>query len=126
MSEEDGCLCTEGPKLIFPCSGSADVGEIADRASRKLSREGVGNMFCLAGIGGGVSGMIESAKGASRVLAIDGCPIDCGRKTLEKAGINNFVHLRVTDHGMKKGQSPVTDENVNSIADRGAAHLVDC
>lgn len=121
MSCKDGCLCTEGPKLIFPCSGAADVGAIADQASRKLSREGVGNMFCLAGIGGGISGMIESAKAASQILAIDGCPIDCAKKTLEKAGVNNFVHLRVTDHGMTKGESPVTDENISSIADKGAA-----
>lgn len=80
-------------------------------------------MFCLAGIGGGVSGMIESTKAASGVLAIDGCPIDCAKKTLEKAGINNFVHLRITDHGMKKGQSPVNDENIDSIAEAGAALL---
>lgn len=123
MSSEDSCLCTEGPKLIFPCSGSADVGEIADQAARKLNREGVGNMFCLAGIGGGVSGMIESAKGAARVLAIDGCPIDCGRKTLEKAGVTEFVHLRVTDQGMKKGHTAVTEQNINSIAVVGGTLL---
>ncbi len=80
-------------------------------------------MSCLAGIGGGLSGMIESAKGADRVLAIDGCPVDCAKKTLEKAGVSSFVHLRVTDHGMKKGQSPVTDENIKDIAEKGAALL---
>jgi uncharacterized metal-binding protein len=121
MSTKDDCQCSVAPKLIFPCSGSADVGEIADRAARMLTREGAGKMSCLAGIGGGVSGMIESAKGASGVLAIDGCSIDCARKTLEKAGINDFVHLRVTDHGIKKGESSVTDENVKIIADKGAA-----
>jgi len=124
MSSKDSCLCTEGPKLIFSCSGAADVGSIADRASRKISQEGIGNMFCLAGIGGGVSGIIESAKAASQILAIDGCPIDCAKKTLEKAGINDFVHLRVTDHGMKKGGSPVTEKNIDSIAEVGASLLV--
>ncbi len=124
MSTKDECQCGEGTRLIFPCSGSADVGEIADRAARKLTREGAGKMSCLAGIGGGVSGMIESAKGASRVLAVDGCPIDCARKTLEKAGITDFVHLRVSDHGMKKGQSPVSDENIIVIVDKGAALLM--
>jgi uncharacterized metal-binding protein len=34
-SEE--CACTRVAKLIFPCSGAADVGEIADRAPRKLT-----------------------------------------------------------------------------------------
>ncbi len=124
MSSKNDCQCSTAPKLIFPCSGAADVGGIADQAGRKLSREGIGNMFCLAGIGGGVSGMIESTKAASAVLAIDGCPIDCAKKTLEKAGITDFVHLRVTDHGMKKGESPVTDESIDNIADRGAALLM--
>ena len=123
MDTKYDCQCGDDAKLIFPCSGSADVGEIADHASRKLTRDGVGRMSCLAGIGGGVSGMIESAKGASRVLAIDGCPIDCAKRTLEKAGINNFVHLRVTDQGMKKGQSPVTDESVAIVSARGAEML---
>jgi uncharacterized metal-binding protein len=123
MDTKEDCQCGKAPKLIFPCSGSADVGEIADRASRVLTRDGAGKMSCLAGIGGGVRGMIESAKAASEVLAIDGCPVDCAKKTLEKAGINNFVHLRVTDHGMKKGESPATDENIDSIAEMGAALL---
>ena len=29
-----------GPKLIFACSGAADVGEIADRAARNMTRDG--------------------------------------------------------------------------------------
>jgi uncharacterized metal-binding protein len=123
MSAKNDCQCSTAPRLIFPCSGSADVGAIADQAARKLTRDGVGKMSCLAGIGGGVAGMIESARGASGVLVIDGCPIDCAKKTLEKAGISEFVHLRVTDRGMKKGQSPVTDETVKSIAEAGAALL---
>ena len=42
---------------------------------------------------------------------------------MEKAGIDNFAHQRVTDQGMKKGQSPVTDKNSKGIADKGAALL---
>jgi hypothetical protein len=30
-------VCSGGPKLIFACSGAADVGEIADKAARKLT-----------------------------------------------------------------------------------------
>jgi len=123
MDTKYDCQCGDDAKLIFPCSGSADVGEIADHASRKLTRDGAGKMSCLAGIGGGVSGMIESAKGAFRVLVIDGCPIDCARKTMERAGITEFAHLRVTDQGMKKGQSPVTDESVAIVSTLGAEML---
>jgi uncharacterized metal-binding protein len=123
MSTQQDCRCGDAPRLIFPCSGSADVGEIADRAARERTRTGAGKMSCLAGIGGGVSGMIESAKGATGVLAIDGCPIDCAKKTLQQAGITDFVHLRVTDHGMGKGTSAVTDETIGLIAGAGRVAL---
>ena len=55
------CACEGGIRLIFSCSGVADVGEISDRAARMLSKSGAGKMFCLAGIGGNISGMIASA-----------------------------------------------------------------
>ena len=42
--------------MIFACSGSADVGKIADLAARKLMEDGVGKMSCLAGVGGRVKG----------------------------------------------------------------------
>ena len=120
MSTKNDCQCSTAPKLIYPCSGAADVGAIADQAARKLTRDGAS---CLAGVGGGEPGMVESARGASGILAIDGCPIDCARKTLEKAGVSDFAHLRVTDHGMTKGKAAVTDETINKIAEAGGALL---
>ena len=113
-----GCGCGE-IRLLFACSGAADVGALADQAARKLSKEGVGSMVCLAGIGGGISGMIESAKAASKVLVIDGCPVDCGKKAMEKAGISNFDFIRVTDMGLTKGKSPVDDKNIEKVAQKG-------
>lgn len=41
---KNGCECGAAPTLIFPCSGSADVGEISDRIARKLTRDGVGTI----------------------------------------------------------------------------------
>ena len=93
-----------GTKLIFTCSGVADVGEIADRTGRKLHKEGVGKMWCIAGIGAGLSNFIESTKAAAKVLVIDGCPVDCGKKMMEKADISKFSYIRVTDHGFEKGK----------------------
>jgi len=125
MSEKTGCACDTAPKLIFPCSGASDVGEIADRTGRYLTAGGAGKMYCLAGIGGRVSGIVESTKAAAKILAIDGCPQDCAKKTLEHAGFDVFEHLRVTDLGLKKGKSPVTDENVNEVAEK-AKNLLAC
>jgi len=57
--------CDGGIKLIFPCSGAADVGEISDKAARGLTAQGHGKMFCLAGIGGNINGIIRIEKSKS-------------------------------------------------------------
>ena len=117
------CACSAAPKLIFSCSGAADVGHISDLAARKLTRGGSGKMFCLAGIGGRVSGILETTKAASKILAIDGCPLDCARKSLEEADIKEFEHIRLSDLGMEKGQSPVSDELVDKVVAAGEQWL---
>ena len=109
--------------MIFACSGAADVGEISDRAARKLTRDSLGKMFCLAGVGGQVEGIVQKSKAASRILAIDGCSLDCTKKTLEEAGFARFEHVRVTDLGMEKGQSPATEGNIEIVAEAAGALL---
>ena len=123
MTEGRSCECSVAPKLIFACSGGADTGEITDRAARKMGADGAGKLFCLAGIGGRVSGIMVSTQAAFRILVIDGCPLDCARRTLEEAGFDNFEHLRVTDLRMKKGESPPTPERIGAVATEGAALL---
>lgn len=106
--------------LVFACSGAADVGEIADRAARYMAKDGAGKMFCLAGIGGGVEGIMKKTESASKILAVDGCELDCARSCLQRAGFTAFQHLRVTDLGMSKGQTAATDENIIAVARKGA------
>ncbi|MCX6829407.1 MAG: putative zinc-binding protein [candidate division Zixibacteria bacterium] len=115
MNEEKPCACSISPKLIFACSGAADTGEIADLAARKLTRDKIGTMYCLAGIGGRISGIMKSTQSAAGLVAIDGCPLDCAAHTLDQAGFNNFKHIRITDLGMIKGKTPVTDDNVGRV-----------
>jgi len=103
------------PALVYPCSGSADVGEIADHAARQLDAEDKAWMSCLAGIGGRVSGLMASAAAAPALIAIDGCPHDCATKTLQLAGFTHVRSVRVTDLGFKKGRTPVTAESVQTV-----------
>ncbi len=115
MSDSKKNLCTAGPTLIFACSGAADVGAISDMAARQLTSEGAGKMFCLAGIGGRVSGIMKSTRDAAKILAIDGCPLDCTKLCLEEAGFTEFEHMKVTELGLEKGKSPATDENIVTV-----------
>jgi len=99
------------------------VGAVADQTARKLSRDGVGKMFCLAGIGGRVPGIMATTSSASKVLAIDGCPLNCVKLTLEQAGFSGFEHLQLADLGMEKGKTPVIPEMIGKAADAGARKL---
>lgn len=99
---EEKCLCEPAEILIFPCSGGSNVGQIANEAGVRLTQEGWGNIFCLAGIGGHVSGMIESTKAGKLLVAIDGCPVACAQKTLEHAGFEIGEYVQVTDLGVEK------------------------
>ncbi len=115
--------CTGSEKLIFACSGAADVGAVSDQAARQMTRDGVGKMFCLAGLGGKVEGIVQKSKAAARVLAIDGCTLDCAKKCLEQAGIADFAHVRITDLGMEKGQTPPTNENITTVTEAASPLL---
>ncbi|MDP3481671.1 MAG: putative zinc-binding protein [Desulfoprunum sp.] len=118
-----GCACSAGPKLIFSCSGAADVGELADQAARKLTRDGKGKMFCLAGIGGRVSGIMKSTEAAASILAIDGCALDCTKKSLEEAGFTRINHLRLTDLGFEKGNTEVNSDSIGQVVDKAKIYL---
>ena len=101
---------TPNPKpVVYACSGGSDVGELTDRIARQLTREGAAEMSCLAGIGGRVKHLLAVAERAQRILVIDGCPINCARKTLELAGVRHFDHLGLDELGFRKGECPVTE-----------------
>lgn len=113
MSES--CSCSAAPKLIFSCSGAADVGEVADRAARQLTREGVGRMYCLGGLGGDIPNIIDTTRMASAILAIDGCPTACASATLKRTGFSDFAQLQLAAIGINKGTSPATPENIERV-----------
>ena len=102
--------------LFYACSGGANVGEVADRAARQMMYDGHGDMFCLAGLGGGVQGMIQTAKDADLNVVIDGCDMDCAKKCFEQAGVSNYVQVKVTDLGIEKAKpKAATDEQVAAV-----------
>jgi len=115
----ENCACSSAPKLIFACSGAADVGEVADQAARALTRAGAGKMYCLAGVGGRVNNIMVNVQAAGKILAIDGCPLNCARRTLEEGGFGEFAHIQLQDMGMAKGSSPATEERVGAVVEKG-------
>ncbi|PKO00510.1 MAG: zinc-binding protein [Chloroflexi bacterium HGW-Chloroflexi-5] len=106
--------CGGGTKLIYSCSGSADVGEIADHVTRRLRDEGFAKMTCLASVGAGLSGYVQSALGADEVITIDGCVTACAKKSLQRIGVQPTSYI-LTDLGLEKHETPVTDLIVDEV-----------
>jgi uncharacterized metal-binding protein len=108
---------SEFKPFIFSCSGAADVGGIADGAARALSASGVAKMYCLAGIGARVEQIVTNAEAAEQLISLSGCDNDCSKKVLINAGFRPALHMRITDLGMEKGNTPITGERIREVTD---------
>ncbi len=80
-------------------------------------------MFCLAGIGGRISGIMKTTESADKILAIEGCPLNCVKNCLEQAGFNRFMHLQLADIGLEKGKSPAIEDNINRVSQKAVEML---
>jgi len=121
----DRCLCQDDKVLLFPCSGGSNCGQIANQVAVKLTQEGVGNIYCLAGIGAHIRGMVESTKTAERIVAIDGCEAACAKKTLENAGLAETDWICVTAEGIDKNRDfDLPSEYVELICQRTRSLLI--
>jgi uncharacterized metal-binding protein len=112
--------CCSGKKaknvLLYACSGGANVAEISDRAARQLMKTGYGSMFCLAGLGAEIQGMVQTAKEADLNVVLEGCPMDCAKKIFDRLGLKNYVQIRATDLGIEKKKGvPITDEQIEKV-----------
>ena len=110
---DKNCMCQETGVLIFPCSGGSDVGELTDRVGRKMAKCAQAKMFCLAGIGAHIPGMIKSAKAGKKLIAIDGCAAACAKKTLEHAGFSP-ISFNLGDMGFEKGKTKISNEAIDN------------
>jgi uncharacterized metal-binding protein len=99
---EEKCTCEAGEVLIFPCSGGSNCGQIANQAAVHLTENGIGIIYCLAGIGAHDTVIVDTTKAARRVVAIDGCSTACAKRTIEQAGITVTDWVCVTEEGVSK------------------------
>ena len=114
---QPSCLCGSGEYIVIACSGSCDLGQVTDLVARKLRDNKIRKMNCLASVAADIKPTIEAFKTAN-LLLLDGCPIDCGKKILDKAGIENYRYLRMTDLGYIKGQTPVTKTIIDTVYEK--------
>jgi uncharacterized metal-binding protein len=102
---------------VLACSGCSRAGELADHTARRLNKLGAAKMSCLAGVGGQVKSITTTVQKAPGLLMIDGCPLECGARTLRLAGITEFKHLKLHELGVRKHDTEVCETTVERLAE---------
>ena len=64
----ENCCTTAVPIMILACAGGSNVGQLSNQAAVELTEEGLGKLFCLAGIGANLSGFVQSARDIAQLV----------------------------------------------------------
>jgi uncharacterized metal-binding protein len=92
----------ERPPLVYSCSGCSSAAQMANHLAIRLDREGAAEMSCIAGVGGGVPGLVKTARSGRKILALDGCVLACARACLAREGLVPDAHVLLGEFGVKK------------------------
>ncbi|HEX3001747.1 MAG TPA: putative zinc-binding protein [Methanoregula sp.] len=114
-----GCGAQGKSRIIYSCSGiGSNVGQLANAAASRLTREGYGGGSCLAGVGGGIGKLVDMGKGADERVVIDGCPVACAKKIMDDQGLSIDRYVLITDLGIAKTPGPAyAESDVQAIVD---------
>jgi uncharacterized metal-binding protein len=96
--------------MILACSGASNVGQLSNQAAVELTREGFGQMFCLAAIGAHLPKFVRYAKNVPAMVAIDGCSLGCIRAILEHAEVPLGKYIVLTELGFEKNMNTILEE----------------
>ena len=88
--------------IVYSCSGCSNVAQLANSLAVNIRDQGLAQMSCIAGVGGDVKSLVRVAKSGRPILAIDGCPLNCVKKTLARHTVEPVWHVQLTDLGLKK------------------------
>ena len=106
---------------LFTCFGClSNVGTLTGLAGLEVVKQvGLKNagIFCLGGLATEAKMVIDKTSAAERIITVDGCPLNCARKIVEKAGFtpDQIINL-VQDCGIKKGPPLLYDDDDLQIA----------
>lgn len=90
--------------LVYSCSGSSNVAQLANAIAVRLDRTGRAEMSCIAGVGGGVSALVRKAQSGRRIVVVDGCPLRCCEAALAARGVVPDHAVRLHERGLRKRQ----------------------
>lgn len=88
--------------LVYSCSGCSSAAQLANHVALALDRQGLAEMSCIAGVGGGVPNLVRLARSGRPIVALDGCALVCVQHCLAQAGVAADVHHLLSDYGVRK------------------------
>jgi uncharacterized metal-binding protein len=75
---------------------------MANYIAIQIDRKEIADMSCIAGIGGNVKKLVNTAKAGREIIVIDGCPLACSKACLSHHSIEPDLHFELTGYGVKK------------------------
>lgn len=112
---------TDKKIIVLACSGASNTGAYSDKVARKLMANGKGKMLCLARFAIDPKFAEQSKQELTELgddgelIIIDGCPINCAEEIMKASGFLKYRHINITDYGIVKGKTPVTEEKIDEI-----------
>lgn len=92
------------PPLVYACSGSSNVAQLANAIAVRLDRSGRAEMSCIAGVGGNVKPLVRKARSGRPIVVIDGCPLGCCEASLAARGVRPDRTIGLHERGLRKRQ----------------------
>ena len=91
-----------GKPLVYSCSGCSSAAQLANHLAIRMDRGRHAEMSCIVGLGGDVKPLVRVARSGRQIVMLDGCPLQCGRHTLERHGLQPALHGDVSRKGGAK------------------------
>ncbi len=89
--------------IILSCDGASSVGQIGHEVAVRLTKNGNGaRMCCITAIGANSKTHIDIARKARRLVAINGCNMECTSKLLRNLGIEPTYEITIAKEGVNK------------------------
>jgi uncharacterized metal-binding protein len=108
--------------LVYSPSGCSSAAQMANDIAVSLDRDGVAEMSCIAGVGGDVDPLVETATSGRPTVVIDGCPLQCAKRCLDGHGERPDHHFDLSAAGVpKEYHTGYDDERMAAVRERIAA-----
>lgn len=106
--------------LVYSCSGCSSAAQLANHLALRLDREGLAEMSCIAGVGGGVPSLVRKATAARDsgrpIIALDGCALACVKHCLGGRAVSASQYFNLHEFGVKKVyQSDFTPDDADRL-----------